>query len=62
MTAVALWEAGRHDEAREEMADAAARLAATQGTSHPDTLEAKRVLSSMTSNENVSFHIRPPAG
>jgi hypothetical protein len=62
MTAVALWEAGRRDEAKSEMADAAARLAATQGANHPDTLEAERVLSSMTSNENASLHLRYPAG
>ena len=34
-TAVALGEAGRHDEARAEMADVAARRAATQGPEHP---------------------------
>jgi len=62
MTAVALWEAGRRDEATAEMADAAARLAATQGAGHPDTLEAERVLSSMRTNENATFRIRPPAG
>ena len=62
LTAVALWDAGRRDEATAEMADVAARRASTQGASHPDTLQAERVLSAMTSEENASFRLRPPAG
>jgi hypothetical protein len=62
LTAAALWDAGRRDEATAEMADVAARRAAAQGASHPDTLRAERVLSSMTSDENASFRLRPPAG
>ena len=62
LTAAALWDAGRRDEATAEMADVAALWAAAQGASHPGTLRAERVLSSMTSDENASFRLRPPAG
>lgn len=52
----ALWEAERRDAVMAEMADIATRRAATQGATHPDTLEAERILSSMTRDENGSFH------
>jgi hypothetical protein len=55
------WDAGRRDEATAEMANVAARRAATQGASHPDTLQAERALSIMTSDENASFGLRPQA-
>jgi tetratricopeptide (TPR) repeat protein len=61
LTAVALWDIGRHDEAIAEMAEVAARRAATQGASHPDTLQAERTLSSMTNDENARFGLKPPA-
>jgi eukaryotic-like serine/threonine-protein kinase len=59
LDAVALWNDGRHDEATAEMADVAARRAATQGATHPDTLEAERLLSSMMSGENARFRLKP---
>lgn len=62
LTAVALWEARRRNEATAEMADVAARRAAAQGASHPDTLQAERILSAMTGDENPSFGLKPPAG
>ncbi len=58
LTAVALWEAHRRGEAAEEMAGVAGRLAATLGADHPDTLHAERMLSSMTSGEDVRFGLR----
>lgn len=62
LAAVALWDAGRRDEATAEMADIAARRAATQGAGHSDTLRVQRVVSDMTSNaEAVSFRLKPSA-
>jgi hypothetical protein len=62
LTAVALWEAGRRDEATAEMAGVAGRWAAAQGANHPDTLQAERILSVMTNNKNASFRLRPSPG
>jgi hypothetical protein len=61
LDAVALWNDGRHDEATAEMADVAARRAATQGATHPDTLRTESTLSVMTSGKTGSFRIRPSA-
>jgi hypothetical protein len=61
LDAVALWNDGRHDEATAEMTDVAARRAATQGATHPDTLRTESTLSIMTSGETGSFRIRSSA-
>jgi len=42
-----------------EMADVAARRAATQGATHPDTVEAEQMLSAMRSDDNARFRLRP---
>jgi hypothetical protein len=53
--AVTVWELDRHNEATAEMADVAARRAATQGATHPDTLKAERALSCMTTDQTARF-------
>ena len=61
MTAAALWNAGRHDEAIAEVAGIAARRTSTQGATHPDTLQAEQMLSAMRSDDNVRLNLRFPA-
>ena len=60
LTAVALWEAQRRDEATAEMADVAARLTATLGPDHPDTLNAELALSAMRSGEDARLGLGFP--